>query len=62
MKSKRTKACEISLKTKERVYQRDGGLCIKCHRPGIPNAHYIRRSQRRFRNRTECSYFMHEMP
>lgn len=45
MKSKRTKACEISRETKEKVYERDGGLCIICHQAGIPNAHYIRRSQ-----------------
>lgn len=45
MKSKRTKACEIPKKVKEIVYKRDGGKCIVCGRQGIPNAHYIRRSQ-----------------
>ena len=44
MKSKRTKACEISKKTKLRVYERDGGLCIFCHQGGLPEAHIIPRS------------------
>ena len=44
MKSKRTKALEIPMKVKERVYERDG-YCIWCGRPGIPNAHFIARSQ-----------------
>lgn len=46
MKSKRSKATDIPKKVKEAVFKRDGGMCInKCGRPGIPNAHYIRRSQ-----------------
>ena len=46
MKSKRSKATDIPKKVKEAVLKRDGGRCInKCGRPGIPNAHYIRRSQ-----------------
>lgn len=45
MKHKRTKATAIDRKTKETVYERDEGLCIICHRPGLPEAHYIRRSQ-----------------
>lgn len=45
MKSKRTKACEISQQTKRRVFERDNGRCIICGKAGIPNAHYIRRSQ-----------------
>lgn len=44
MKSKRAKACEIPMEVKEAVYERDNGRCIICGRPGIPNAHYIRRS------------------
>ena len=44
-KSKRSKETDISDEVKQIVYERDGGLCIKCHRPGIPNAHYKRRSQ-----------------
>ena len=45
MKHKQTKATAIDRKTKETVYERDKGLCIICHRPGLPEAHYIRRSQ-----------------
>lgn len=45
MKSKRSKACDITQKVKQIVYERDGGLCVICHNPGMPNAHYIRRSQ-----------------
>lgn len=46
MKSKRSKACDISPKVKKIVYERDGGICIICGiYGGIPNAHYIRRSQ-----------------
>ena len=44
MKSKRTKACEISKEVKEKVYKRDGGRCIFCGNIGIPNAHFIPRS------------------
>lgn len=44
-KSKRARATDISKKVKEVVYARDFGLCVVCHRPGIPNAHYKRRSQ-----------------
>lgn len=46
MKSKRTKACEISPEVREIVEDRDGHCCIFC---GSPNArgeaHYINRSQ-----------------
>lgn len=45
MKSKRTKALEIPKKVKERVYERDGGLCVMCGCVGMPNAHFIARSQ-----------------
>lgn len=41
---KRTKACAISKKTKERVFERDMGACIFCGAPGLPEAHYIPRS------------------
>ena len=44
MKSKRSKACDISKKVKEIVFKRDNGLCIFCGRQGIPNAHFIPRS------------------
>ena len=43
-KSRRSKACDISPEVKRIVYARDGGLCVICHRPGDPNAHYIPRS------------------
>lgn len=45
MKSKRTKALEISKKVREKVYERDGSLCVMCGSVGMPNAHYIARSQ-----------------
>ena len=45
MKSRRSKACDIPPPVKLKVYERDDGKCIICGRPGIPNAHYIRRSQ-----------------
>lgn len=41
---KRTKACAISKKTKEIVKKRDGGCCIFCGAPGLPEAHYVARS------------------
>lgn len=41
---KRTRACSISKKTKETVYKRDGGYCIFCGAPGLPEAHYVPRS------------------
>jgi 5-methylcytosine-specific restriction endonuclease McrA len=46
MKSKRAKACDITKKVKDRVWERDGGKCIICHsRYAFPNSHYIRRSK-----------------
>ena len=46
MKSRRSKACDISKTTKEKVWERDGYKCIICgsHR-AMPNSHYIRRSK-----------------
>jgi len=44
LSSKRAKALAIDTKTKRLVYDRDGGLCVNCHRPGSPEAHYIPRS------------------
>ncbi len=44
MKTQRAKACDISIKVRQAVYERDEGMCIICRRPGIPNAHYIPRS------------------
>lgn len=43
-KHKRTKACEISKKTKLIVYERDRGCCIFCGKIGLPEAHVIPRS------------------
>ena len=46
MKTKRAKACDISQKVKEAVWERDGGRCIICHsNRAMPNSHFIRRSQ-----------------
>ena len=41
---KRTKATSISKEVKEKVYERDGGICIFCHRAGLPEAHVISRA------------------
>lgn len=41
---KRTKACAISKKTKQKVYERDMGACIFCGAPGLPEAHVVPRS------------------
>lgn len=41
---KRTKACAIPKKVKEKVYERDKGLCIFCGRPGLPEGHVISRA------------------
>ena len=54
MKSKRSKACEISQKVKERVWNRDNHRCICCGRyvpKTCANAHFIKRSQRWIRHR-----------
>ena len=46
MKSKRAKACDISKKVKEIVWERDGHRCIICGSfQAMPNSHFIRRSQ-----------------
>ena len=42
---KMTKATSIPNEVKKKVYMRDGGKCVVCGKPGLPNAHYIRRSQ-----------------
>lgn len=46
MKSKRSKATNISQKTKEIVWERDKGCCVICGNTYnvMPNSHYIRRS------------------
>ena len=46
MKTKRAKACDISKKVKDIVWERDGHRCIICGSfQAMPNSHYIRRSQ-----------------
>ena len=46
MKSKRTKACDITKKVKDAVWERDGHRCILCGSyQAMPNSHYIKRSQ-----------------
>ena len=63
--SKRSKACEISQKVKEIVWNRDKHKCIYCERyvpKTCANAHYIKRSQRWFRHRRKYSYIMSRMP
>jgi 5-methylcytosine-specific restriction endonuclease McrA len=46
MKSKRAKACDISKKVKDIVWERDGHRCIVCGSyQAMPNSHFIRRSQ-----------------
>ncbi len=44
-KSRKSIATDIPIKVKETVYERDSGRCIVCGKDGMPNAHYIRRSQ-----------------
>lgn len=44
--SKRSKACDISKKTKDIVWDRDNHRCIFCGSPNaMPNAHVIPRSK-----------------
>ena len=46
MKTKRAKACDISKKVKDIVWERDEHRCIICGSYlAMPNSHYIRRSQ-----------------
>ena len=46
MKTKRTKACDITKKVKDLVWERDGHKCIICGSPyAFPNSHFVRRSQ-----------------
>ena len=40
-----TKRTRIDRKVKLKVYERDGGCCVICGAPGLPEAHFIRRSQ-----------------
>lgn len=62
--SKRSKACDISQKLKEKVWQRDNMRCIYCKRyvpKSCANAHFIKRSQRWIRHRRKHSYIMSRM-
>ncbi len=62
--SKRSKACEISQKTKEEVWNRDNQQCIICGKwvpKSCANAHFIKRSQRWFRHKREYSYIVPRM-
>lgn len=43
--SRRAKALQISSTVKLIVTRRDGGLCVYCGRPGLPEAHFIPRSR-----------------
>lgn len=46
--SKRSKACDIPLKVREEVYERDNHQCIFCGKwvpIGNANAHFVKRSQ-----------------
>ncbi len=57
--SKRSKACEISQKVKEIVWNRDNKQCIFCYRyvpKSCANAHFIKRSQRRIGHRRKYSH------
>lgn len=43
--SKASKACDISKKVKDEVWERDNHQCIICRSPfAHPNSHYIKRS------------------
>lgn len=45
-KSKRARATDISFKTKQNVWERDGERCIFCGRhDAMPNAHIVSRAQ-----------------
>jgi 5-methylcytosine-specific restriction endonuclease McrA len=45
MKSKRSKACDISVATKRKVWERDGQRCIVCgNHNAMPNGHFRSRS------------------
>lgn len=45
-KSKRSRACDIPKKVKEKVWERDEHRCIACgNLQAMPNAHFIPRSK-----------------
>ena len=47
MKSKRSKAIDIPMSVKKKVFERDRGRCVVCgnYCNVMPNAHYIARSK-----------------
>ena len=47
MKTKRSKATDISMSVKKKVFERDHGRCVVCGNDYnvMPNAHYIPRSK-----------------
>ena len=47
MKTKRSKATDISMKVKKIVFERDEGKCVACgwSKNVMPNAHYISRAK-----------------
>jgi 5-methylcytosine-specific restriction endonuclease McrA len=47
MKSRRSKATDIPMSVKKKVWERDEGKCVICGNSYnvMPNAHYIRRSK-----------------
>lgn len=60
-KHKQTKAVEITAKIKEKVWKRDKHRCICCKKEvemTCANAHFIKRSQRRLRNRRKYSHIV----
>jgi 5-methylcytosine-specific restriction endonuclease McrA len=45
IRSKRSKACDISQEVKRKVWERDHHRCIYCGSPyAMPNAHYLSRA------------------
>lgn len=62
--SKRSKACEIPQKVKEKVWNRDNRSCIICGKyvdKSYANAHLIKRSQRWSRHRRKYSHIVPRM-
>ena len=47
MKTKRSKATDIPMSVKQKVWERDGGRCVVCHNNYnvMPNAHFISRAK-----------------
>ena len=41
---RRTKALQIPMKVKKKVYDRDKGKCVWCGKPGDPVVHFIAKS------------------